>query len=98
MNFTIMENALELILSLVGSVAGSQVDKIITTIEGWLPIITNEASQLLPLVTNILSTLKGNANLTAQQITAIDALNTQADAAFDAAAAAAQAATPTSTQ
>jgi len=81
---------LQMILSIAGNLSNNQqINNIITLLEQWLPTLVKEATDLVPLVQQIIDTLRGNATLTADQITAIDNLNTQTDADFDAAAAAA---------
>lgn len=88
MNAAIIEAVLNVILSLAGQVIKSnEIDNIITILEGWVPTIVSEFSDLLPLVENIIATLKGSNVLTADQVATIDALNTSADAEFDAAVA-----------
>ena len=88
MNIQMIGLVLNIILSLVQNISSSKaVDNIIALLQSWMPTILNEAEDLVPLVTGIIETLKGSDILTADQVQAIDALNTQSDAEFDAAAA-----------
>ena len=80
-----------LLASIVSKIAdGKDVDYVISILESWLPTILAEIQQLVPLVKSIISTLQGSSILTDDQKAAIDSLNAQVDADFDAAAAAAQ--------
>lgn len=87
MDTQLIITAVEFIASVVEGIDSStQVAKVITLLESWLPTIINEVSSLVPIVQGIISTLKGSAQLTSDQVAAVDALNAQCDAAFDAAA------------
>ncbi len=90
MNAQVIIAGVSLLASLVGKITDSaSVNNIITILEAWLPTIISEIQSLVPVVQGIIATLKGSDVLTADQIAAIDALNAQVDADFDAAAAAA---------
>lgn len=88
MNAAIIEAVLNVVLSLAAKAINSdEIDNIITILEGWVPTIVSEFEDLLPLVQQIIATLKGGKVMTADQIAAIDAINTSSDAEFDADAA-----------
>jgi hypothetical protein len=67
------------------------VQQIIQTLITLLPAIVQEAEDLAPAVKNIIAALSSNPAATADQITQLQALDAQVDAAFDQAAAAAEA-------
>lgn len=71
-----------------------KVGSIVTMLETWLPVIVTEASDLITPVKNIIAALSSNSAVTADQLAALQALDAQADAGFDAALAAYNAATP----
>lgn len=77
---------LQLVLSIAGKSSSSEIDNIVTILEEWLPTLLKEAEDLVPVVQQIITTLQGNSTLTDDQKSAIDALNAQVDADFDAAA------------
>jgi len=72
----------------------STVGKIISALETYLPVVAQEASDLIQPIKNIIAALSANPATTADQLAALQALDQQADAAFDAAAAAYEAAHP----
>ena len=87
------------LLTLLGDLAplvtsSSEIGTIISGLETYLPLITTEASDLITPVQNIIAALQGNSAVTADQLAALRALDAQADAAFDAALAAYNAANP----
>jgi hypothetical protein len=86
---TLILNLMQSLLPLIGNSAG--LAKIIETLIQLLPIIANEVSDLLPMVKNIIAALKNHDAVTPDQIAQLSALDAQVDAAFDAAAAAAEA-------
>jgi hypothetical protein len=67
------------------------VEKIIQALITILPAIVQEAQDLAPAVKNIIAALSSNPATTAEQLAALQALDAQVDAAFEQAAAAAQA-------
>lgn len=69
--------------------ASSLVDQIIATLVSLIPQVVQWAEDLLPVVQNIITTLKSNSVVTPAQISALEALEAQYDANFEAAAAAA---------
>lgn len=72
----------------------SQIGNIISMLETWVPVVAQEASDLVTPIKNIISALSSNSAVTAAQLAALQALDAQADAAFDAALAAYNAANP----
>lgn len=83
---------LEAIVALVAQVIpqiGSNsalINTIIETLGKILPEAISTAKDLVPAIQNIIAALKGTDGITADQWAALDALQTQADADFDAAA------------
>ena len=91
-----MEAVLALITALLPQlgVTGANADligKIIAALVALIPTVIQEAKDLLPAVKNIIAALSANPATTADQLAALDALDAQVDAAFEAAAAAATA-------
>lgn len=72
----------------------STIGKVISALETYLPIVATEATDLITPIKNIITALSSNAAVTADQIASLQALDAQADAAFDAALAAYNAANP----
>ncbi len=72
----------------------SKIAGIISMLETWVPVIIKEATDLIQPVKNIIAALQGSASITADQLAALQALDAQCDAAFDAALAAYNAANP----
>lgn len=89
MNATVslIMTALSAIQSLLPTSSSSSVTKIINTLVQVIPVATTEASELLPVIQTIITTLK-SGNVTSDQLTALKALDAQVDAAYDAALAA----------
>ena len=75
-----------------GGAATTTIVKVVTALEQIVPLIIQEASDLAPMVQNIIAAVKGSGVLTADQIAALEAQEAALDAAFDAAADAATAA------
>lgn len=69
---------------------------IVSTLSGLLPIVIAEYQDLIQPVKNIIAALSANPATTADQFTALQALDAAADAAFDKAAADYSAAHPAS--
>ena len=64
---------------------------IIAALEAWLPLIIQEAPVMISTVQNIIAALEGSGQLTPEELAKVVAMKATADAAFDAAAAAADA-------
>jgi hypothetical protein len=72
----------------------AQITQVIATLETWVPIVEQGATDLVQPIKNVIAALQNNGNVTADQIAALQALDAKVDAAFDAADAAWQAANP----
>jgi len=66
------------------------ITKIVEGLIALIPILVNEYKALLPMIQNVITALKSNGNITADQLTALDAMEAQIDAAFEQAATNAQ--------
>jgi len=92
--------AIALVLSVLDDLvplvsSSSAIGNIIGLLEQYLPIVAQTATNLITPIKNIIAALSSNSAVTADQLTALQALDAQADAAFDAALAAYNAANPT---
>jgi hypothetical protein len=87
---SLISNLLPLLTS---SANANLIGSIISTLEQFLPFIVDEISSLYQPVKNIIAALSANPATTAAQLATLQALDTQADAAFDAAAASTDAGT-----
>lgn len=77
------------VLAQLATTAGqTQIANIINALENILPFLIQEIQQVVPLVKNIIDALKGNSDITQDQLDALTALETQYDSDFEAAAAA----------
>lgn len=83
---------IESVLPLLGAIktGNAFIDLAIQILSQALPAIIKEAQDLAPIVRNIITALKADAAITADQWAALDALEARIDAEFDAAAAAAR--------
>jgi len=89
---TIVTAVIALIEAILPNITVSAVvEKIIETLITLLPAVIHEAQDLAPAVKNIIAALSSNPAATPDQITQLQALDAQVDAAFDQAAAAAAA-------
>lgn len=89
MNIQIIATLLQTVLSLIPSLTTSKsINNIVSTLIQLLPTVVKEAEQLLPMVQNIIAALRSNGAITPDQLTALDALDAQVDAQFEAAVAA----------
>lgn len=77
----------QLLPAILSSSNATVVDSIISALTGMLPFIVNEIQSLVTPVKNIIAALSANPATTADQLTQLQALDAQLDAAFDAAAA-----------
>ena len=83
-------------LALLGEIAptvtaASTIGNIIGSLTALIPTLTQEYTDVMPIVKNIIADLQGNPASTADQLTQLAALDAQVDQAFEAAATAAQA-------
>lgn len=81
------------ILALIAQIApvisdAGSITSIITTLEGFVSAATAEVKAVLPMIKNIITALKSNGAVTADQMAALNALDTATDAAFEQVAAA----------
>ena len=82
---TLVVNMLTALLPLMGSTS-SGVEKVIEILIQVLPIAVSEAEALVTPIQNIITALQGNATITPAQMSALQELQAQTDAAFEAAA------------
>ncbi len=62
------------------------INTIVTALEQIVPVLIQEAKDLVPEVQNIIAALKGTDGITTDQWNQLDALEQQIDAEFDSAA------------
>jgi hypothetical protein len=84
------------ILALIAQIApyataATTVAKVIAILEALIPAVVNEARDLYPTFKHVISLLRGNKEVTSQQLDELDAIETKADADFDPALAKAKA-------
>lgn len=96
MNITLLSTtALTLLADIAPFIDDStEIGKIIGFLETAIPWVAQEASDLLQPIQAIIAALKNNGAVTPDQITSLQALDAQVDAAFDAALSAYNAAHP----
>ena len=89
-----MSALLEAILTILSEVLSTTgvtntiVTTVIKALEQVIPLVASEATVLVPVIKNIVATLKTSGALTADQLATLSTLDAQADSALDAAAAA----------
>lgn len=87
-----MSGALTLLLTIIAQIAGSAgattIASIITALTNILPFLIQEVQQVVPLVQNIIAALKGNSEITPEQLGQLTTLEETYDADFEAAVAA----------
>ena len=83
----------QLIPLLTSTANASLIDSIISTLSGFLPYIVQEITALYTPVKNIIAALSATPATNAAQAAALATLDTQVDAAFEAAAASTDAGT-----
>ena len=91
-----MSAAIIALLTIIGEIAPSLgtpsiITSIISALTQIIPVITQEIADVGPIIKNIIAALQGNGTITADQQAQLTALDAQVDAAFEAAATAAQA-------
>lgn len=80
----------QLLPKLVGNTASAQlITQIVSGLIALVPLLIKEYQDAIPFIQNVISVLKNNNTVTAEQLQALDILETQIDASFEAAAAAA---------
>lgn len=83
---------LALLQSIIPSLSSaSAIGSIITTLTNIIPVIVKEVQDVVPMVKNIIAALKSNDAVTPEQLDQLATLDANCDAAFEAAATAAQA-------
>lgn len=86
----IIQLALTLLEHAIPQLAGASaplITQIINGLVALIPLLVNEYSTALPFIKNVISLLKNNNAITNDQLTQLDTLETQIDAAFEVAAA-----------
>ena len=90
MNFATIATAvvtlLTSILNFLPSASSSQVGSFIVTLTQLIPIVVQEATDLIAPIKNIIAALGQNPAATADQLAALATLDAQCDAAFETAA------------
>lgn len=86
--FTAIISLIEQLIPLLGTSNTNVIDSIINVMTQWLPLITQEVEALVQPIKNIIAALSANPATTAAQLTTLQALDAQVDAAFEAAVAA----------
>jgi len=94
--------ALQALLVVIAQIAPSltssaAIQAVVNALVQIVPVLIKEVQDLIPMVKNIIAALSANAGTTSDQLNALAALDAQCDAAFEAAAAAAEAEDGTST-
>ena len=77
---------IEALLPTIGVASTSVIEKIVAALVQIVPIIAANASNFLTPVKNIIAALQSSGAVTPDQMTALQALDAQVDAAFEAAA------------
>lgn len=91
-----MSAALVALLSVLAQIApslgsSSTITAIINALVQIIPVLVQEVEDVVPMVKNIIAALSANPAATADQLATLQTLDAQVDAAFEAAATAAQA-------
>ncbi len=93
-----MEQIITLALTLLEQVApqlaganATLVTRIIEGLVALIPLLLKEYQSVIPFIQNVIALLRNNNQVTPDQLAQLDVLELQIDAAFDAAATAAQA-------
>jgi phage-related protein len=87
MNATVVAALLQAILSLLQNfgVNSQAVSTVISTLIAIVPFLTKELEDIKPAIQQIIELVTGSADVTPDQLTQIEALSAQVDAAFDSA-------------
>ena len=87
MNATVIAALLQAILSLLQNfgVNSQAVSTVISTLIAIVPFLTKELEDIKPAIQQIIELVTGSADVTDDQLTQIEALSAQVDAAFDSA-------------
>lgn len=82
-------SALTALLPLIGSAAGPAIDNVIAFLIQAIPLVESEIAAVAPSIENLITALKSNTAITAEQLTALQTAEDAYDTAFEAAATAA---------
>lgn len=82
---------LNVILQISSSASAPTIISIISMLEQAIPFLVKEYQDVAPMIKNIIAALRSNGDLTDAQQAQLNVLDGQTDAAFEAAAAAAEA-------
>jgi phage-related protein len=93
---TAVVTMLSALLPIITGGASTEIDSIINVLIQLIPAVVQEVEQLGPIFTNIITALKGSTAITQAQLAQLATVETQYDAAFEAAATAAGAPPATS--
>jgi hypothetical protein len=74
---------LEMLQLIAPGATADLIVKIVTVLEAWIPIIIKEATDLTPIVKNVIAALRGNGTITTEQLDQLDTMEATLDAAFD---------------
>lgn len=88
----IIQLALGLLAQVVPQLGGANavlITQIVNGLIALVPLLIKEYKDAIPFVQNVITLLKSSNQITPEQLIALDVLETQIDAAFEAAAAAA---------
>lgn len=85
----IIQLALTLLEQIAPQIAGanaSLIEKIVEGLIALIPLLVKEYQDAIPFIRNVIALIKGNGNVTAEQLQTLDDLEIQIDAAFETAA------------
>lgn len=82
---------LNVVLQISSSASAQVIVSIISMLEQAIPFLVKEYQSIAPMIKNIIAVLRNNDQVTPDQQAQLNVLEAQTDAAFEAAAAAAQA-------
>jgi hypothetical protein len=86
----IIQLALTLLTQIAPQLGGANATLIAQIVNGLIalvPLLIKEYQDAVPFVQNIITLIRGNGNVTPEQLAQLDILETQIDAAFEVAAA-----------
>lgn len=88
---TLALSLLEAVIPQLGGANAALITKIIEGLVALIPILIKEYQAVIPMIRNVISVLQGNGAVTPEQLATLTAMETQIDAAFEAAATQAEA-------
>lgn len=86
---TAIVSMLSALLPLIGGASTGSIDTIINVLVQLIPEVVSEVEQVGPIIANTIAALRSNSAVTVAQLSALATVETQYDAAFEAAATAA---------